>query len=42
MSSYLSDDIEHEAAIEDDKREGTCVIIFFLNFVSNILVMVFS
>ena len=39
MSSYLS---EHEAAIEDDKREGTCVIIFFLNFVSNVLVMVFS
>ena len=29
MSPYLSDDIEHEAATEDDKREGTCIIIFF-------------
>ena len=28
MTSNLSDDIEYETATEDDKREGTCTIIF--------------
>ena len=28
MTSNLSDDIEHETATEDVKREGTCTIIF--------------
>ena len=34
MTSNLSDDIEHETAVEEAKREGTCITILFY-FVSN-------
>ena len=42
MTSYFSDGIKHETATADDKREGTCIIIIFLNFASNVLIKVFS
>ena len=33
MTSYFSDGIEHETSIEDDKREGTYIIVLALLFI---------
>ena len=40
MTSNLPDDTEYETAIEDAKREGTCIIILFY-FVSTVTIRVY-